>query len=130
MTILIEQPADHVGGKEIVSDTNELVLDGGFVMPKMESESANVLLVSAKIAVRSMSKAAVVARAEDEQRAKEAAFTRIREKEAMEYVVYLVVTEKVRKKEAALFISPNVSGPMVGRTWLILVVLVLKVVGM
>ncbi|XP_022842573.1 inositol oxygenase 2-like isoform X2 [Olea europaea var. sylvestris] len=38
MTILIEQPADLVGEKEIISDTNELVLDGGFFMPKMESE--------------------------------------------------------------------------------------------
>lgn len=27
-----------VGEKEIISDTNELVLDGGFFMPKMESE--------------------------------------------------------------------------------------------
>ncbi|KAL2547900.1 Inositol oxygenase 2 [Forsythia ovata] len=41
MTILIEQPADlvsQVEGEEILSDTNDLVLDGGFVMPKMESE--------------------------------------------------------------------------------------------
>uniref|UniRef100_A0A5B7ARB3 Inositol oxygenase n=1 Tax=Davidia involucrata TaxID=16924 RepID=A0A5B7ARB3_DAVIN len=39
MTILIEQPelGSQVEDKEVSSDSNELVLDGGFVMPKMES---------------------------------------------------------------------------------------------
>lgn len=48
----------------------------------------------------------------------------------MEYDVYLVVKEKVRKKGAVLLISPKVLGPVVGRMCLILVVLVLKVLGM
>ncbi|KZV33270.1 hypothetical protein F511_41966 [Dorcoceras hygrometricum] len=40
MTILIEQPPLEfgIGEKETCDDTNELVLDGGFMMPKLESD--------------------------------------------------------------------------------------------
>ncbi|PIN14349.1 Inositol oxygenase [Handroanthus impetiginosus] len=37
MTILIEQPQLEVEAKGIHVDTNELVLDGGFPVPKLES---------------------------------------------------------------------------------------------
>ncbi|KAL2536909.1 uncharacterized protein Fot_18300 [Forsythia ovata] len=80
----------------------------------IDKTAAKILLAAAKIAAASMSKAAVAARAEAERRAKEAAFTRKRAKEALEHVAYLVVREKVRKKEAALLISPEESGPSGG----------------
>ncbi|PIN14348.1 Aldehyde reductase [Handroanthus impetiginosus] len=37
MTVLIEQPQLEVEAREIPRETNELVLDGGFAMPKLES---------------------------------------------------------------------------------------------
>ncbi|PIN01212.1 Aldehyde reductase [Handroanthus impetiginosus] len=37
MTIIIQQPQLEVEAKEISCETNELVLDGGFAMPKLES---------------------------------------------------------------------------------------------
>ncbi|CAI9781718.1 unnamed protein product [Fraxinus pennsylvanica] len=82
----------------------------------IDKPAAKILLAAAKIAAASMAKAAVAARAEAERRAKEAAFTRKRAREALEHVAYLVVKEKVRKKEAALLISPEVSGPSVGES--------------
>ncbi|CAA2959486.1 uncharacterized protein LOC111411774 [Olea europaea subsp. europaea] len=75
----------------------------------IDKTAAKTLLAAAKIAAASMSKAAVAARVEAERRAKEAAFTRKRAREALEHVAYLVVREKVRKKESALSISPPVS---------------------
>ncbi|KAK6143823.1 hypothetical protein DH2020_024171 [Rehmannia glutinosa] len=68
----------------------------------LDRESAKKLLAAAKIASASMNKAAVAAKAEAERRAKEAAFTRKRAKEALEHVAHLVMKEKLRKKEAGL----------------------------
>lgn len=65
----------------------------------IDKKAAKVLLAAARIAAVSMSKAAVAARAEAERRAKEAAFTRKRAREALEHVAYLVAKEKLKKKE-------------------------------
>nr|XP_027114946.1 uncharacterized protein LOC113733030 [Coffea arabica]XP_027114947.1 uncharacterized protein LOC113733030 [Coffea arabica] len=67
----------------------------------IDKKAAKVLLAAARIAAVSMSKAAVAARAEAERRAKEAAFTRKRAREALEHVAYLVAKEKLKKKESA-----------------------------
>lgn len=67
----------------------------------IDKKAAKVLLAAARIAAVSMSKAAVAARAEAERRAKEAAFTRKRAREALEHVAYLVAKEKLKKKEFA-----------------------------
>ncbi|KAG8363966.1 hypothetical protein BUALT_Bualt19G0077300 [Buddleja alternifolia] len=80
----------------------------------MDRDAARKLLAAAKIASASMNKAAVAARAEAERRAKEAAFTRKRAKEALEHVAYLVMKEKLRKKEAMLMGGGEVSGLGVG----------------
>lgn len=80
----------------------------------MDRDAAKKLLAAAKIASASMNKAAVAAKAEAERRAKEAAFTRKRAKEALEHVAYLVMKEKLRKKEAALAGSGEVTGLGVG----------------
>ncbi|KAL3538344.1 hypothetical protein ACH5RR_001710 [Cinchona calisaya] len=61
-----------------------------------------------------MSKAAVAARVEAERRAKEAAFTRKRAREALEHVVYLVAKEKLKKKEGSTGIVPGVLRPVGG----------------
>ncbi|GFP87964.1 hypothetical protein PHJA_000940100, partial [Phtheirospermum japonicum] len=63
----------------------------------MDRDTARKLLAAAKIASASMNKAAAAAKAEAERRAKEAAYTRKRAKEALEYVAHLVT--KMRKKE-------------------------------
>ncbi|KAK4424487.1 hypothetical protein Salat_1642100 [Sesamum alatum] len=76
----------------------------------MDKDAAKKLLAAAKIASASMNKAAVAAKAEAERRAKEAAFTRKRAKEALEHVAYLVMKDKLRKKEAALAGSGEVVG--------------------
>ncbi|KAL3515866.1 hypothetical protein ACH5RR_022768 [Cinchona calisaya] len=68
----------------------------------IDKKAAKILLAAARIAAVSMSKAAVAARAEAERRAKEAAFTRKRAREALEHVAYLVAKEKLKKKEAAV----------------------------
>ncbi|KAI3445480.1 hypothetical protein Pfo_002145 [Paulownia fortunei] len=81
----------------------------------MDRDSAKKLLAAAKIASASMNKAAVAAKAEAERRAKEAAFTRKRAKEALEHVAYLVMKDKSRKKEAALAASGEVAGSGLGR---------------
>ncbi|KAL0302618.1 UNVERIFIED_CONTAM: hypothetical protein Sangu_3089800 [Sesamum angustifolium] len=80
----------------------------------MDRDAAKKLLAAAKIASASMNKAAVAAKAEAERRAKEAAFTRKRAKEALEHVAYLVMKDKLRKKEAALAGSGEVAGLGVG----------------
>ncbi|PIN14839.1 hypothetical protein CDL12_12525 [Handroanthus impetiginosus] len=67
----------------------------------MDRDAAKKLLAAATIASTSMNKAAVVAKLEAEKRAKEAACTRKRAREALEHVAYLVMKEKLRKKEAA-----------------------------
>lgn len=58
-----------------------------------------MLLAAAKIAAASMSKAAAGARAEAERRAKEAAFTRKRAREALEHVAFLVAKERMRRRD-------------------------------
>lgn len=67
--------------------------------------SARVLLAAARIAASSMGKAAVVARAEAERRAKEAAFTRKRAREALEHVAYLVGKDKSKSRERPLVVE-------------------------
>lgn len=66
----------------------------------IDKKAAKILLAAARIAAVSMSKAAVAARVEAERRAKEAAITRKRAREALEHVSYLVANEKLKKKEA------------------------------
>ncbi|XP_073041613.1 uncharacterized protein [Primulina eburnea] len=74
--------------------------NGGFQV--IDRDAARKLLAAAKIASTSMNKAVVAAKSEAERRTKEAAFARKRAKEALEHVAYLVVKEKLSKKEAAL----------------------------
>ncbi|CAA0816563.1 Unknown protein [Striga hermonthica] len=66
----------------------------------MDRDAAKKLLAAAKIASMSMNKAAIAAKVEAERRAKEAAYTRKRAKEALEYVAHLVMKEKQRKEGA------------------------------
>ncbi|KAL6531542.1 hypothetical protein OROMI_027905 [Orobanche minor] len=68
----------------------------------MDRDSAKKLLAAAKIASMLMNKAAVAAKADAERRAKEAAYTLKRAKEALEYVTHLTMKENLRKKEAVL----------------------------
>lgn len=62
-------------------------------------KAAKVLLTAAKIAAGTVNKAALAARVEAERRAKEAAFTRKRAREALEYVAYLTARDKLKKKD-------------------------------
>ncbi|XP_075501927.1 uncharacterized protein LOC142539993 [Primulina tabacum] len=78
--------------------------------PVIDRDAARKLLAAAKIASTSMNKAVVAAKSEAERRTKEAAFARKRAKEALEHVAYLVVKEKLSKKEAALSVSGGLSG--------------------
>lgn len=71
----------------------------------IDKTAARVLLAAARIAATSMSKAATAARTEAERRAKEAAFTRKRAREALEHVTHLAAKEKVRRKEILLVSS-------------------------
>uniref|UniRef100_A0A5B6YQ91 Uncharacterized protein n=2 Tax=Davidia involucrata TaxID=16924 RepID=A0A5B6YQ91_DAVIN len=73
----------------------------------IDQKAARVLLAAARIAAVSMSKAAVAARTEAERRAKEAALTRKRAREALEHVSFLVAKEKLKRKE----LPTGVSGP-------------------
>ncbi|CAA3015594.1 uncharacterized protein LOC111384862 [Olea europaea subsp. europaea] len=104
-----ETEANVTGGDEGLDVTGN-----SEVYRVIDRTSAKILLAAAKIAAASMFKAAVAARAEAERKAKEAAFTRKRAKEALDHVAYLVVREKVRKKEAGILISPEVPGPSGG----------------
>ncbi|KAL7237722.1 hypothetical protein ACSBR2_003927 [Camellia fascicularis] len=65
---------------------------------EIDLKAAKVLLVAARIAAASMSKAAVTARAEAERRVKEAAFTRKRAREALEHVGFLFAKDKLIHK--------------------------------
>ncbi|KAL6964579.1 hypothetical protein U1Q18_035630 [Sarracenia purpurea var. burkii] len=77
---------------------------------EIDKKAAKVLLAAARIAAASMSKAAVAARAEAERRAKEAAFTRKRAREALEHVAFLVAKEKLKRKElSAVELSGSVN---------------------
>ncbi|KAL6514754.1 hypothetical protein OROGR_020333 [Orobanche gracilis] len=81
----------------------------------MDRDSAKKLLAAAKIASMLMNKAAVAAKADAERRAKDAAYTLKRAKEALEYVTHLTMKENLRKKEAVLAGSSGV-GINVGYT--------------
>ncbi|PSS08456.1 Anti-sigma-I factor RsgI like [Actinidia chinensis var. chinensis] len=71
--------------------------DGGW--REIDKKTGKVLLAAAKIAAASMSKAAVAARVEAEKRAKDAANTRKRAREALEHVAFLVAKEKLKRKD-------------------------------
>ncbi|KAL3651425.1 hypothetical protein CASFOL_004427 [Castilleja foliolosa] len=70
---------------------------GGDNCRVMDRDAARKLLAAAKIASASMNKAAAASKAEAERRAKEAAYTKKKAKESLEYVAHLVT--KIRKKE-------------------------------
>nr|GMD05743.1 S-antigen protein [Ipomoea batatas] len=76
----------------------------------VDKKAARVFLAAARIAVMSTSKAALAAKAEAEKRAKEAANTRKRAREALEHLSNLVAMEKMRRKEF-LLPPPDVSQP-------------------
>ncbi|GER36456.1 calcium-dependent protein kinase 21 [Striga asiatica] len=82
-----------------ICEPSDVDLDGCRVMDR---DAAKKLLAAAKIASMSMNKAVTSAKAEAERRAKEAAYTRKRAKEALDYVAHLVMKEKLRKKETVL----------------------------
>lgn len=86
----------------------KLESDGNFRV--VDKKAARVFLAAARIAVMSTSKAALAAKAEAEKRAKEAAFTRKRAREALEHLSNLVAMEKMRRKEF-LLPPPDVSQP-------------------
>lgn len=65
----------------------------------VDMKAAKVLLAAAKIAAGTVNKAASAARVEAERRAKEAAFTRKRAREALEHVAYLTARDKLKKKD-------------------------------
>ncbi|CAN4108287.1 unnamed protein product [Withania somnifera] len=71
----------------------------------VDMKAAKVLLTAAKIAAGTVNKAALAARVEAERRAKEAAFTRKRAREALEYVAYLTARDKLRKKDVLPLLS-------------------------
>ncbi|MCD7449963.1 hypothetical protein HAX54_002680 [Datura stramonium] len=65
----------------------------------VDMKAAKVLLTAGKIAAATVNKAALAARVEAERRAKEAAFTRKRAREALEHVAYLTARDKLKKKD-------------------------------
>lgn len=72
----------------------------------IDDKAAKVLLCAAKIASVSMSKAVAVARNEAEKRVKEAAVSRKRAKEALEYIsVGTASSGKVKRKEVSVEVS-------------------------
>ncbi|CAA0827258.1 Unknown protein [Striga hermonthica] len=94
-----------------ICEPSDVDLEGCRVMDR---DAAKKLLAAAKIASMSMNKAVTSAKAEAERRAKEAAYTRKRAKEALEYVAHLVIKEKLRKKETVLARTSGGSGGYVG----------------
>ncbi|KAF3654684.1 hypothetical protein P3S67_019130 [Capsicum chacoense] len=89
-------------GKEVGFDNEE-----GRVV---DMKAAKVLLTAAKIAAASLNRAALAARVEAERRAKEAAFTRKRAREAIEHVAYLTAREKLQKKDVVPLLHSNGPG--------------------
>lgn len=73
----------------------------------VDLKAAKVLLTAAKIAAGTVSKGALAARVEAERRAKEAAFTRKRAREALEHVAYLTARDKLRKKDVLPSLHSN-----------------------
>lgn len=80
----------------------------------MDKDAAKKLLAAAKIVSASMNEAAVAAKLEAERRAKEAALARRRAKEALEHCAYMVMKEKLMKKEADMAGPGGVSGSGLG----------------
>ncbi|KAF5789722.1 hypothetical protein HanRHA438_Chr09g0386641 [Helianthus annuus] len=72
--------------------------NGGRVVDRIDLNAARLLLAAGKIAAMSMNKAEVAAANEAERRAKEAAYTRKRAREALDHVVRLMVKEKSDQK--------------------------------
>ncbi|XP_004230357.1 uncharacterized protein [Solanum lycopersicum] len=77
----------------------------------IDMKAAKVLLAAAKIAAGTVTKAALAARVEAERRAKEAAFTRKRAREAIDHVAYLTARDKLKKKDILQYPS---NGPGLG----------------
>ncbi|KAK4378791.1 hypothetical protein RND71_000653 [Anisodus tanguticus] len=82
-------------GKDVGLDSNEGARNSRVV----DMKAAKVLLTAAEIAAGTVNKAALAARVEAERRAKEAAFTRKRAREALEHVAYLTARDKMKKKD-------------------------------
>nr|XP_043628981.1 uncharacterized protein LOC122600338 [Erigeron canadensis] len=80
----------------------------------IDGNAARLLLAAGKIAAMSMSKAEVAAAMEAERRAKEAAFTKKRAREALDHVVKMMVKEKssgnVAKKKVGVVVKEKVDG--------------------
>ncbi|XP_060167414.1 uncharacterized protein LOC132598509 [Lycium barbarum] len=76
----------------------------------VDMKAAKVLLTAAKIAAGTVNKAALAARVEAERRAKEAAFTRKRAREALEHVAYLTARDKMMKKKDVLTLPLSLNG--------------------
>ncbi|XP_016512251.1 uncharacterized protein LOC107829290 [Nicotiana tabacum] len=89
-------------GNDVVGVVNEdaMVID---------KQAARVLLTAARIAAGTMNKAAVAAKVEAERRAKDAAFTRKRAREALDHVAYLDARDKMKKKDVVLRLPSNVN---------------------
>ncbi|PWA63564.1 hypothetical protein CTI12_AA349030 [Artemisia annua] len=71
----------------------------------IDKEAARLLLCAGKIAANSMSKAEVAAGMEADRRAKEAAFTKKRAKEALDHVVKLMAIEKKKNSKKIIVAS-------------------------
>ncbi|KAA8536690.1 hypothetical protein F0562_029168 [Nyssa sinensis] len=82
----------------------------------IDKKTARVFLAAASIAAVSMTKAEVAARAEAERRAKEAAFTRKRAREALEHVAFLMAKEKLKHKELSVGASGSGNVVIQGNT--------------
>ncbi|CAH9050574.1 unnamed protein product [Cuscuta epithymum] len=76
----------------------------------IDKSAARVLLAAARIAATLMSSAAASLRMEAEKKAKEAAFSRKRAREALEHVSYLVAKEKMRRNEVLLANRRGIGG--------------------
>ncbi|KAJ8529665.1 hypothetical protein K7X08_036500 [Anisodus acutangulus] len=92
-------------GKDVGLDSNEVDRNSRVV----DRNASKVLLTAAKIAAGTVNKAALAARVEAERRAKEAAFTRKRAREALEHVAYLTAKDKMKKKDVLPL--PHSNGP-------------------
>ncbi|GKB23855.1 hypothetical protein Tco_0863256 [Tanacetum coccineum] len=75
----------------------------------IDKEAARLLLCAGKIAANSMSKAEVAAGMEADRRAKEAAFTKKRAREALDHVVKLMAIEKKKNSKKLIVASSGFS---------------------
>ncbi|CAH9085904.1 unnamed protein product [Cuscuta europaea] len=76
----------------------------------IDKSAARVLLAAARIAATLMSGAAASLRMEAEKKAKEAAFSRKRAREALEHVSYLAAKEKLMRNEVLLAKRGGIGG--------------------